>query len=255
MEFDYTRVSRFETPASIIRAGSWLAAQGWETVLGTFSTAFASTTEEHVFPLLCVLDVVLKFSEQVKDAVAPHVHVWIQVVPKQSDAVMAKRCEDLLMFWMSCGVVAPTRFSFVRQDNEGEHRCPVCRRLFMESKRRDEHLDTHFKGRMHALVQRQRQNETLALGVFASIRDRKRIQHEAKQRRPTRAASPIPVQLNSGSSICSVCGDPLNKSYCDIVDAVAWHGCVVNCHGHVVHDECDNYIFPYRQVKRACLPK
>lgn len=238
---DLGRLSRFETPQSIRHIGNWFAARPVPDLVHLCSEAVHYTQEHHVLSLLCVFDVILKFSEDVSLEVARHMVHWLRQLPTPEDPRLAGKCDELVVYWCSVGLV-PVECSLVTfANNFGSrvHACVICLRRFAHAASRDAHMDVHVRAALDVYIQFRKHEEVFALGVFYSLREKRRKVTEILQPEPLRVASPI----QDASRVCPLCGDAIERTYCDIHDAWVLKDCTRDISANAVHDECYTNVF------------
>ena len=203
--------------------------------------AFTHVDEAHVLPLLCVVDVVLKFSTTSRRAVNPHIPRWLRVLPVLKDPRFFDSAEALVMQWVHHGAVdGACVASFLERYKSGRetHACAVCGFRFDSASRRDGHMDAHVAAGLAHLVSRMRTAST-SLGLFAEFEERRRVRSARSKGLPDRPCSPIsPPDAEVGTATCAVCGDVCVKSFSETCNAFVFEGCSRDSEGALVHAEC-----------------
>lgn len=246
------RISRFETIETIKHLGHWVAAHH-AVAVSMLDTGFKHVDEVHALPLLCVLDVVLKFSRLSQQTVKPHVPRWLRLLPAVRDHRFFASAEALVMSWVHHRAVDGVCLaSFLERYKTGRERhvaCGICGFRFDSALRRDAHMDAHVTAGYTHLTSQMRCSNT-SLGLFAGLEEKKRVQTARQRGLPTRPHSPIPVTPGEVSTTsCAVCGDVCVKTFNDVCNTFVYEQCRRDSDGALVHVECISTTF-FRSEKK-----
>ena len=257
------RVSKFESKASIESIGNWVATHNPRDRI---ADACRRVDGEHTFPLLCVVDVVLKFSEKSQMDVGPSLATWLHTLPAIPDARMAVSAAAMVLNWIHHGAVSPTCITAgivrpVDRDGPGErdmHACPVCRLRFASVTTLGSHVEAHRESTARVLARQ----KGATLGLFLAIDETRKTKRAQAAEIPALASSPLPVDTAhdgtaTTSPCCEVCGDRLVKSFSDVHNCFVWENCRrIAVEGEaehalvLVHDECGANYFDCKQSSR-----
>ena len=265
------RLSKFESRVSIQKIGNWVAVHNPGSRL---EVACRHVDGEHAFPLLCVIDVALKFSEHCQKEIGSQIFGWLQILPAIPDARMRLAAASLILNWIHHGAVdaicntAATKFmgTEIREGGAAaarQYACPVCRVRFASPSICAAHVRVHYESTQRALLQQQ----TFALGLFVAIEEKQKTERALRSEIPTRVSSPLAIIASDGEAevpatkLCGVCGDALLKVFSDVHNTFMWDGCrrvmdaaaadADNSAALLMHDGCSEYYCPSsRPIKK-----
>ena len=242
-DVDLACLSRFETPESIERIGSWAAVNNPSSL---FAEAFRRVSPDRCFPLLCVVDVVLKFSKCAEREISNLVPNWLMKMPRPAEEAAANAAEALVLAWIEFGVVSTIcNTAFPRRNElfdtaDRVFPCSICRLRFSDVTDCTRHTKMHNEAAKYA---RQKQG---FYGLFATFEEKRKIEAAQKMQTPRRAASPVrikPTDLLVHAQACAVCGDSLKKAFSDPHNDFMWDGVVRCADDTLLHDECATLFF------------
>ena len=263
---DLGRLSRFETPETLVQIGEWAAVRHPRTIL---TEAFGRVTCDGVLPLLCVVDVVLKFSQTCEDSIASAVPGWLAKaarVIQMNPSAHVTHAEALVLAWVEHGLVSPACASAfavyasrepargvgdfhsaedAEEDAEAPtqrwHACQVCRRRFSNSRDCWRHMGLHADARARARTSYDLERGT-SLGLFQGFDEKRKTAKALKMQKPTRACSPVAIRP-ADARVCPRCGDSFRKAFSDVHNGFVWEGVTRDEAGTLTHDGCATPFF------------
>lgn len=230
MEVDLACISRFTKIPQLEAIGCWLATRSCTVLQSQLRDAFQRVRRKHLYPLLAVTDVVLKFS----CLVAEHARSIIEdELPKLGDRACqlkqahADACEAMLINWITLGLVSAKclrAVSFHAPDARyaGAVTCVICG--VRQHHSIEAHMDMHFRSNLlHLRWSRAVSQEPQKFGVIHSLQTQKRTRKVVRLPKPERVVSPERILSTDGPhEVCVHCGDPFEKQWNDVLDSWVW---------------------------------
>ena len=254
---DLGRLSRFETPETLAQIGAWAAVRHPRMLL---DDAFKRVHCTGVLPLLCVVDVMLKFSQASAKEIENSVPRWlaeaarVMSMEKASDALIlaCKKADALVLAWTAHGLVpaaSASAFAVMLEDGDGgggggggrRHACRVCQRRFGSAEDCMHHLALHKEAEAHAHTSVQHQTGT-SLGLFLGFDEKRKTAAALKMEAPSRACSPVSIRATDART-CPRCGDSFLKTFSDVHNDFMWENVARDATGALSHDGCATSFF------------